>query len=127
MTISQGAIPEAATVPTTVRLWDVAHARAGDKGNSSILLVRPFYEEHYQALVTALTPQRIAEHFQARLSDVVIRPVAALATITVVLRNQLDGGVTRSARLDPHGKTLSGHLLDLFIPWTEAQRILLQP
>jgi hypothetical protein len=109
--------PTGPTGPPTARLWDLAHARAGDKGDSSILLLRPYATDDFPRLMAAVTTVRVAEHFRVPVDAVSIRPVPALAALTVVVSGGLDGGVTRSPRIDPHGKTLSGHLLDLRVPW----------
>jgi hypothetical protein len=102
---------------TDVRLWDVAHARAGDKGDSSILLLRPYRHDDFAALAREVTRARVAAHFATDPAQVSIAPSPALGALTIVIRGRLDGGVTRSPRVDPHGKTLSGHLLDLRVPW----------
>jgi hypothetical protein len=102
---------------STARLWDLAHARAGDKGDTSILLLRPYLAEDFAPLAAAVTAALVAEHFRVPVDGVSVRPVPALGTLTVVVRGALAGGVTRSPRIDPHGKTLSGHLLDLRVPW----------
>jgi hypothetical protein len=39
-----------------------------------------------------------------------------LGAINFVLHDALTGGVTRSLALDPHGKCISGLLLDLELP-----------
>lgn len=106
-----------------VRLWDVAHARAGDKGDSSILLLRPYRRADFPALVDSVTPERVAAHFAAARDLVSIVATPSLGAMTIVVHGRLDGGVTRSPRVDPHGKTLSGHLLDLRIPWPEAESV----
>lgn len=97
-------------------LHEVAHARAGDKGDSCILVVAPYKEADYEKLCQSLTASQIAKHFGSVSSDnVIILPVANLKAITIVIRDQLSGGVTRSHRIDPHGKSLSSHLLDMEI------------
>lgn len=101
----------------TARLWDVAHARAGDKGDSAILVVRPYEPSDLPSLVEALRVDAIAAHFGTDAAHVSVTPVPGLAAVTIVVRNILAGGVTRSPRVDPHGKTLSGHLLDLVVTW----------
>ncbi|BCJ61458.1 AtuA-related protein [Micromonospora endophytica] len=106
----------------TRRLWDIAHARAGDKGDSSILLLRTYPGEDFGTLVAVLTVARVAEHFQVPADAVSITPVPRLSALTLVVRGGLAGGVTRSPRVDPHGKTLSGHLLDLRVPWPVSDR-----
>ncbi|MFG1922024.1 hypothetical protein [Cryptosporangium sp. NPDC048952] len=100
-----------------VLLWDVAHARAGDKGDMSILMLRPYVASDFGALREAVTADRVARHFGVPPDAVSVIPIAGLRALTVVVRGGLDGGVTRSPRIDPHGKTLSGHLLDLRVPW----------
>lgn len=94
-------------------LGDLAHARAGDKGDTSILVVAPYLAADYDRVDAALRPTRVAAHFGVDDDSVTVHPVPGLGAFTVVVRHRLDGGVTRSRSADPHGKTLSGHLLDL--------------
>lgn len=99
-----------------IRLGDIAHARAGDKGDSSILFLAPFRPEDLQAVRDAATGPRLASHFNvADESTIVISCLQDLAAMCIVIPHRLDGGVTRSASADPHGKTLSAHLLELVI------------
>ncbi len=100
----------------TRRLGDIAHARAGDKGDTSILMVAPYDRADFALLMASVTTERVATHFGTTADKVALRPAADLGALTIVLRNQLLGGVTRATTLDPHGKTLSGHLLLLPIP-----------
>lgn len=109
-----------AQLAPTVRLWDVAHARAGDKGDSSILVVRPYEPSDLPTLVEALRVDAIAVHFGTDPAHVSVTPVPGLTAVTIVVRHILAGGVTRSPRVDPHGKTLSGHLLDLVVAWRSS-------
>ncbi|ASN19972.1 AtuA-related protein [Arthrobacter sp. YN] len=103
---------------TQIMLADVAHARAGDKGDTSILVVAPLNPTDYQRLQKALTKELVAAHFgTANYDDVRITPVAHLAAVVIAVANRLAGGVTRSPTTDPHGKTLSSHLLGLMVPW----------
>ena len=94
-------------------LGDLAHARAGDKGDTSILVVAPYSPSDYPRVDAALRPTRLAVHFGVDADNVTVHAVPGLSAFTVVVRARLDGGVTRSRAADPHGKTLSGHLLDL--------------
>jgi hypothetical protein len=94
-------------------LGDLAHARAGDKGDTSILVIAPYAAADYPRVDAALQPARVAVHFGVPVERVTVHPVPALHAFTVVVHGRLDGGVTRSRAADPHGKTLSGHLLDL--------------
>jgi hypothetical protein len=104
------------TVPVPLR--DVAHARAGDKGNDCLLVLSPYDHEDFAQLLMAVTAERVGAHFGApEPGRVTITPAPALAALVVVVRDRLFGGVTRSTGADPHGKTLSSHLLDLRVPW----------
>jgi hypothetical protein len=94
-------------------LADVAHARAGDKGDTSIILLAPYDPSDFGRLSRMLAVPMVAAHFGVPASSVTIHPLPELSAFTIVIRNRLDGGVTRSRASDPHGKTLSGHLLDL--------------
>lgn len=97
----------------TGRLGDIAHARAGDKGDVSILMLAPYDPHDYARVVAVATAERVAEHFGTSLPKVTVRESIGLHALTIVLRDQLLGGVTRATTLDPHGKSLSGHLLQL--------------
>ena len=98
------------------RLGDFAHARAGDKGDSSILFLAPFDPNDFELVRAEVTPSQIADHFHIP-DDATIRIsyLTQLAALCIVIPHRLDGGVTRSASADPHGKTLSAHLLELRI------------
>ncbi|GIT78855.1 hypothetical protein LLS1_05240 [Leifsonia sp. LS1] len=96
------------------RLGDIAHARAGDKGDSSILFLAPYEAADFEAVCGEATADRLARHFQVTdASTITIRRLDALRALSIVIPHRLDGGVTRSASADPHGKTLSAHLLEL--------------
>lgn len=97
----------------TKRLGDIAHARAGDKGDTSILMVAPYVDGDYARMCALLSPARVAAHFGTTESKVLIHPSPQLNAVTIALRGQLNGGVTRATTLDPHGKNLSGFLLTL--------------
>lgn len=102
---------------TTVPLADIAHARAGDKGDTSILMVAPYQAEDYKQLTQVLSPQALAAHFGTDISAVTVNWAPGLTAGSIVLRGVLTGGVTRSHMVDPHGKTLSGHLLAMLVAW----------
>ncbi len=98
-----------------MRLGLKAHARAGDKGDTSILFLAPFDQDDFELIREKLTPEAVARHFGSEAACVTIVPLEKLNAFTIVIREQLGGGVTRTHRIDPHGKTLSSHLLDLEI------------
>ncbi len=100
-----------------MKLHEVAHARAGDKGNISNISVIAFEPGDYAYLVEHLTAERVRDHF----SDVVLGHVDRyempnLGALNFVLHEALGGGVTRTLSLDPHGKSLSSSLLEIEMP-----------
>jgi hypothetical protein len=102
---------EPRTLEQATSLYDVAHCRAGDKGDICNIVVVPFDDADYDALVELLTPERVKSHFGELVGGSVDRyPIENVACINFVLHEALDGGHNRSLRLDPHGKTLSRHL-----------------
>ena len=99
------------------RLRDLAHARAGDKGNISNICVFVYRPEDYQALAGYLTADLVAQTFRGLSTREVVRhDLPKLGGFNFVMYGALGGGVTRSLALDAHGKCLSSVLLDLEIP-----------
>ncbi len=97
-------------------LKDIAHSRTGDKGNISTISLILYKDSDYEFVKKHITEEVVLEHF----SDVADGPVKryevhTLGAFNFVIQNALGGGVTRSIRLDKHGKTLSSHLLDMSI------------
>jgi hypothetical protein len=99
-----------------VKLYTVAHARAGDKGNDSQLSLIAREPRTFPLLVEQVTAERVQAHFAplgvSRVERYVLPQVSAL---NFVLHDALAGGVTSSLRLDSHGKSLSYALLALAI------------
>jgi len=102
-------------------LRDIAHARAGDKGNISNISVIAYDPADYPLLERWLTADRVRQHLRAVVHGEVLRyTLPGLGALNFVLHEALAGGVTRSLALDAHGKTLSSALQTLDIP--EAER-----
>jgi len=100
-----------------MKLRDIAHSRAGDKGNQVNLSLIPYDAAHYDHLCQTVTAERVAAHLRARVHGAVRRfELPGIAALNFVLDDALGGGVTRSLALDAHGKTLSSALLDMEIP-----------
>lgn len=98
----------------TVRLHRLAHARAGDKGDVSMISVIAYRMEDFPRLRAGLTTETVRRHFRALdLSRVERFEAPGIGALNFVLHGALRGGVTRSLALDAHGKTLSSLLLDL--------------
>ena len=48
----------------SVRVYDLAHSRAGDKGNTSNISVICYEEKDWEFLQRELTPERVMEAFK---------------------------------------------------------------
>ena len=95
-------------------LGDVAHCRAGDKGDCSILVVVPYRRDDLATLAHAVTPESVARTLRSPAGVVPrVQVLSRLGALVVVVPGLLNGGVTRSGRADPHGKTVAGLLVGL--------------
>ena len=101
----------------TVRVYDLGHARAGDKGNTSNISVTAYNDEGWQVLQRELTSERVLSHFRHLTPGPVRRyELPQLRALNFVIENALGGGVTRSLAIDPHGKSLSALMLTITLP-----------
>jgi hypothetical protein len=97
-----------------VPLLQVAHARSGDKGNSSNIAIFCRKPEYAACLRTQLTAERIAAHFIEVADGPVERFEApGLAAFNFVIQNALGGGGMASARIDPQGKSYGQRALEM--------------
>jgi len=100
-----------------MKLRQLAHCRTGDKGNTSNVSVFVYKQQDYALIEQYLTVERIRAHLSGRTCGAVRRYcLPALGAINFVLEDALTGGVTRSLAIDPHGKCISGLILDLDLP-----------
>jgi hypothetical protein len=107
-----------------MRLRELAHARAGDKGDTSQISVIAYDEGDYPFLAEHVTAERVRAHFAAIVrGDVVRYELPGLGALNFVMERALAGGVTRSLALDAHGKCSSSILLELEIPDRPSQRV----
>jgi hypothetical protein len=99
-----------------IKLREIAHARSGDKGDVLNISLIPHNEKHYELIKKKVTPEKVKEHFKGIVKGEVKRyDLENIKAFNFVLFKALDGGVTKSLRLDKHGKTLSFLLLDMEI------------
>ena len=99
---------------TDIPLYELAHARTGDKGNRANISLVAYRPQDYDLLVEQVTEERVADHFAHRKPTRVQRfLLPRLGAMNFVLDDVLDGGVNDSLNLDMHGKSLSFHLLAL--------------
>ncbi len=99
------------------KLYDLAHCRAGDKGNTSILSLIAYRPDDYRASGRA-SDRRCrraspARHRARRRCAATSLP--QLSALQFVCEHSLNGGVTTSLALDAHGKSLSFALLEMEI------------
>jgi hypothetical protein len=101
---------------------DIAHARAGDKGNTSNVNVWVYDENDYDLLKRTVTPERIKRAFPNLIRGEITRyEVPHLHGLNLVMRETLEGGVNASLNLDSHGKSFSYLILGLTLDETEPQ------
>lgn len=99
-----------------MKLWEIAHSRAGDKGNLVNISVIAYRDEDYELLVARVTEELVKDLFRDFVVGRVERYcVPSLCALNFVLRRPPADSVTRSLRLDAHGKSLSSLMLSLEI------------
>lgn len=98
------------------RLYDLAYGRAGDKGNIANISVIARTPEAYTELKARLTAEKVKSHLGDLVRGRVVRyELDNIEALNFVLYEALDGGATRSLRIDPLGKSLAGALL--YMEW----------
>ena len=103
-----------------MKLYKIAHSRAGDKGNTLTLSLIPYKEEDYQLLCQQVTVSRVAHHLKEIVKGNIVRyEMPNISSLLFVCQLALAGGVTTSLSLDPHGKSLSYALLEMEIGYEE--------
>jgi hypothetical protein len=93
---------------------DIAHARAGDKGNTSNVNVWVYDPADFELLKRNLTVERIKREFPQLIRGKVTRyEIEHLHGLNFVMHDALEGGVNASLNLDSHGKSWSYLFLGL--------------
>ncbi|MDS1139575.1 hypothetical protein RE432_03935 [Pusillimonas sp. SM2304] len=109
-----------------VLLQHVAHARSGDKGNTSNISVFAYEPEFYDLLKTQLTAERLKAFYRAAIKGEVLRyEVDNIQALNFVAHGALGGGVSRSLCLDNYGKALSAAILgfEIEVPDSLAHKL----
>ena len=102
---------------------DIAHARAGDKGNTSNVNVWVYDPEDFELLKRNVTPERLKREFPQLIRGNVTRYIIEhLHGLNLVLGEALEGGVNASLNLDTHGKSWSYLILGLTLDTAETDR-----
>jgi hypothetical protein len=99
-----------------MKLFDIAHSRAGDKGNTLMLSLIPYNEADYETLLSKVTVEKVSDHLKEIVEGEIIRyELPNISSLLFVCYDALSGGVTTSLALDTHGKSLSYALLEMEI------------
>jgi len=99
---------------TEISLYELAHARAGDKGERLSLCLFAYREDVFPFLEKQVTEARVHDLFAHRGVTRVRRYLLPrLNGMNFVLDGVLEGGVNGSLNLDGHGKSQSFRLLEL--------------
>jgi hypothetical protein len=100
------------------RLYDLAYGRSGDKGNIANVSVIARSPEAYAEIKAKITAERVKKHLGPLIQGKIERyDLDNIEALNFVLHGALDGGATRSLRLDGLGKSLAGAAL--FMPLDE--------
>ncbi len=104
-----------------IKLLEIASARSGDKNdvcNVGLMAKKP---EYYDIIKEKVTAEKVKEHFGILVKGDVIRyEWEALESLNFVCYQALDGGGSRSMRMDTLGKNFSSHLLRMEIEIEDA-------
>jgi hypothetical protein len=107
-----------AQMKPTRRLYELANGRAGDKGNIANVSVIARSSAAYAEIKAKITAERVKKHLGPLVQGRVERfELDNIESLNFVLHGALDGGATRSLRLDGLGKSLAGAVL--YIPVDE--------
>lgn len=97
-----------------MKLWEIAHARTGDKGNISNISLIVHSINDFELIKEKVTVDRLKEWYGNQVKGEIIRyEIPQLGALNFVMYDALNGGVTNSTALDKHGKTLGAQLLNM--------------
>ena len=97
-----------------MKLYEIAHSRAGDKGNTLTLSLIPYREADYTLLCAKATVEKVQTHLRDIVAGEIVRhELPNIHALLFVCENALLGGVTTSLAIDAHGKSLSYALLEM--------------
>ena len=91
------------------RLYELAYGRSGDKGNIANISVIARNSSAYAEIKAKLTAERVKAHLGELVQGAVVRyELDNIEALNFVCYQALDGGATRSLRIDQLGKSLAG-------------------
>lgn len=99
-----------------IYLFDIAHGRSGDKGDTSNVCVFARKPEYYDIIKREVTPEKLKAYFGNMVKgDIVRYEVPSLNGFNFVMYHALGGGATMSLRLDTLGKSMGGAVMRMKI------------
>ena len=99
------------------KVYELGHARAGDKGNTSNVSVIAYNDAAWRILREQLSVERVmAAYAHVAKGPVTRYELPKLQALNFVIENALGGGVTISLAQDAHGKSLSYLMLGIDLP-----------
>ena len=105
-----------------IYLYDIAHGRSGDKGDTSNVCVFARKPEYYEIIKREVTPENLKEYFGDMVGGDIIRyDVETLNGMNFVMHHALGGGATMSLRLDSLGKSMGSAVMRMRIHVTERE------
>ena len=95
-------------------LSDICYVRSGDKGNVCTAGMIARTPDDYPLLLASVTPDKVRALYGDWVrGDVQCHRMDNIQALVVVMNGGLDGGATRTLRLDQTGKALGHALLRL--------------
>lgn len=103
-----------------VPLREIAYGRSGDKGASANIGIMAYNQKSYEFLEKYLTADRVHAYFlPLKVTSTTRYELPNLLAFNFVLKDVLDGGGSRSLRIDAQGKALAQALLEMVIDLPE--------
>lgn len=97
-----------------MKLREIAYSRSGDKGDINNVCVFVYESANWELLREHLTVEVVREKFGSLVKGDIIRYEFPNAQgMNFVMYEALEGGVSMSLRIDPHGKTWASLMLDI--------------
>jgi putative sterol carrier protein len=104
-----------------IPLHRIAFARSGDKNDTCNVGLLARDERWYEILRDQVSAERVSAHFEGLVNGPVVRyEWPAIEAFNFICSAALDGGGSRSLRMDNLGKNFSSHLLRLHVEVDEA-------
>lgn len=99
-----------------MKLKEIAHTRAGDKGDGLNIAVISYNETDYELLKEKLTSEKVKHFFRDMCKGEVIRYEAdGLLALNFSMEHALDGGSSRNLGVDVLGRGTALAILEMEI------------